>query len=39
MAAGRSSVVPGRANRVMAFLSRLFSRQQLARITYRMAIT
>jgi short-subunit dehydrogenase len=39
MAAGRSAVVPGRVNRVMAFLSRLFSRQQLARITYRMATT
>ncbi|WP_213948083.1 SDR family oxidoreductase [Luteibacter sp. dw_328] len=39
MAAGKSAVVAGRVNRVMAFLSRLFSRQQLSRITYRMATT
>ena len=39
MAAGKSAVVAGRINRVMAFLSRLFTRQQLARITYRMATT
>jgi short-subunit dehydrogenase len=38
MAAGKSAVVAGRVNRVMAFLSRLFSRQQLSRITYRMAM-
>lgn len=39
MAAGRSSVVAGRMNRVMVFLARFFSRQQLSRITYRMATT
>jgi len=39
MAAGKSAVIAGRVNRVMAFLSRLFSRQQLSRITYRMATT
>jgi short-subunit dehydrogenase len=39
MAAGKSAVIAGRINRVMAFLSRLFSRQQLSRITYRMATT
>ncbi|MET0617607.1 MAG: SDR family oxidoreductase [Luteibacter sp.] len=39
MAAGRSGVVAGRANRVMVLLSRLFPRQQLSRITYRMAAT
>ena len=39
MAKGRSSVVAGKANRVAAFLTRLFSRQQLSRISYRMMST
>jgi short-subunit dehydrogenase len=39
LAAGRSGVVAGRINRVMVFLSRLLPRQQLSRITYRMAAT
>jgi short-subunit dehydrogenase len=39
MAAGRSSVVAGKANKFVAFLTRFLPRQQLSRISYRMMST